>query len=85
MSYFLLYLYNNQLDIAKMLGNILIFTGALMITTSPAHSMTIYPYIIDVAGALLWCYAGYIMEEKRIIQLNVFFLIINIYAIVIRI
>ena len=76
---------DQTLDIIKVLGNILIFTGALLVTASPTISLTIYPFVLDVLGAIMWCLAGKIMNDNRIIQLNVFFLIINIYAIIIRI
>ena len=71
-------------DYFKYLGNVWFYTGAILVSfsaSSAALSSTFVPFFI---GHLMWLGAGIKMKDKPIIYQNLFFVPLDIYAILIR-
>lgn len=72
------------LDRMKWLANICVMLSAILVSSSVALSTQPLTFIGFLVAHVLWLIAGMIMKDKPIMALNAFFIIIDMYAIIIR-
>ena len=68
----------------KWLGNVCIFIGASAIALSIPFSHQIWPFLLSVVGSLIWLFVALVTRERALACYQVFFVIINSYAIYLR-
>ena len=68
----------------KWVGNGLLMTAAMSVAVSAEWAQHAWPFVLYTIGAGMWMYAGMIMKDKALVGLNLFFVVIDVYAIIIR-
>ena len=72
------------LEIFKWIGNAVTYIAAASIGISLAFAEAIWPFIIYMIGNSIWIKAAYIMKDRPLLWMQVFFISINSYAIWLR-
>jgi len=68
----------------KWLANVCVMLSAILVSASVSLSAQPLTFIGFLVAHVMWLFAGIIMKDKPIMALNAFFIIIDIYAIGIR-
>jgi hypothetical protein len=68
----------------KWIANIGVMISAVLVSASVALSAQPLTFIGFLVAHIMWLFAGIIMKDKPIMALNAFFIVIDIYAILIR-
>jgi len=68
----------------KWIANVFVMVSAAGISFSVALSLNPATFIGFLVAHIMWVFAGVIMKDKPIIALNGFFILIDIYAMIIR-
>ena len=72
------------LERLKWIANAFVIISAAAISFSTELAITPPIFFGFLIAHIMWVFAGIIMKDKPIITLNAFFVIIDIYAIIIR-
>lgn len=78
---------STPLDILKLFKWVsiaLFMTGGLMVSSSVTMSSTWYPYALFMVGHIIWVIAGASSRDSAILWLNIGYLSMDMYAIVVR-
>jgi len=67
------------------LANVFMFISALLISASPALSIEAWPFIGFLIGHVVWIISAIKMKKWTLLEYNVGFLLLDIWAIVVRI
>lgn len=70
----------------KWVGNIASYIAALTISVSIAASLEIWPFLLYMVGNVIWLMAALVIQPKDwpLAWMQIFFLSINSYAILLR-
>ncbi len=75
---------NQFREFMKWAGTAMFAVGAVVISVSPEISMNAWPFATFGIGHALWALAGLLMRDKAVIVLNIMYLPLDVYAIVLR-
>ncbi len=68
----------------KWVANSFVFVGAAVISLSPTFSQQYWPFLLADIGSVLWLWAATIMKERALVAFNIFFVLIQTGAILMR-
>lgn len=66
------------------LGTFLFMVGALAVSMSPAWSSHPAPFAVFLVGHLLWWTLGYLSHERPLLVLNGLYLVLDVWALAVR-
>lgn len=69
----------------KWIGNAMLMTAAGVVAVSAEWATQAWPFVLYTLGAGVWMYAGMVMKDKALFSLNLFFVLLDVYAVWIRI
>lgn len=75
---------NKLLDRIKWIGNICTYTAAVAIVISTTLSSAAWPFMLYTVANVLWLLAAVVMQDKPLMWLHIFFLILNTIGIAVR-
>lgn len=67
------------------LGNFFLFASAILISISPKLSVVAWPFIGFMLGHIIWLFVAIKMKKKTLIEFNIGFLLLDFWAIGIRV
>jgi hypothetical protein len=73
-----------NIDNVKGSANVMVYIAGTSVALFPHTAELAFPFVLYGLGALFWAFASHIMRERHMMQLNMFFIVINSYAILIR-
>ena len=68
----------------KWIANSFVFVGAAVISLSPTLSQQYWPFLLADIGSVMWLWAASIMKDRALIAFNIFFVLIQTGAIIMR-
>ena len=69
----------------KRIGNSWVYIGCLSVSLSPIWSATIWPFIAYSVGNIIWLYVAWRwLKDRPLVEMNLFFLAMNTFAIYAR-
>lgn len=92
-KYIIWYLFDEHAAITEWVGNVLTYFSAIIVATWPdlAPHLGLSPdrhawwcFLFYFLGNIIWMCSGLYMKNSRLVWLNVFFIAINTYAMLIR-
>lgn len=66
-------------------GNVGLFLGAFTVSFSPAWSVTVFPFLFYTVGNVIWLIVAWrFLRDRPLVEMNLFFLAVNGYGIMVR-
>lgn len=65
-------------------ANVFMFLSAILLSTSPALSIKAWPFLGFLIGHVIWITVGMKMKKRTLIEYNAGFLLLDIWAISVR-
>ena len=75
---------NKKFQWFKWFANAFVFTGATCIALSPVYSQQPWPFFLATIGSVLWLWAAHIMRDRALFVFNLFFIVIQTWATLVR-
>lgn len=69
----------------KWIASVCVFTAAISITVREENALYVWPFVLYAIGSFCWMIAGFKTKDMPLILLNMFFVVVNVYGISIRV
>jgi len=73
-----------DIETIKWLATIMLTMGAVFVSLSVKLSTVWWPYVCFLIGHIIWTIAAFKLQEMALLVLNVVFIVIDCYAILLR-